>query len=178
MTPLRKLAFVFTVQAVLLLAVVGFKQYATWTAETVVLALRTGEPADLAGRDARPVEYAISTLRMSQLAGDDFPSETAYVELREGTDGTWDAVAINWRREREYDGTVLIKGDVDFSGIIRYSFDVDYGIEDIYVPESDALTLPAGSGHTIAVVVKVDRFGNASPQHFLIDGERFELESR
>lgn len=178
MTPLRKLAIIFAIQAVLLLAVVGFKQYATWTAETVLLAVRTDEPADLVGRDAAPVEYRISTLRMSALAGDEYPSESTYVELREGEDGTWDAVAINYRREHEYDGTELIKGKVDVWSVIRDSFDVDYDIEDIYVPDSDAARLPAGSGHTIAVEVKVDRFGNASPKRFLIDGEPFDLEER
>jgi hypothetical protein len=177
-TALRKLGVVFAVQALLLLAVVGFKQYATWTADTVVLALRTDEPAAIAGRDSPPVEYKISTLRPSGLAGDGYPSEETYVELREGADGQWDAVAISWQREHVYDSSVLIKGTVDISHAMRDSFPIDYDIEDVYVPDSEAARLPSGSGHSIAVEVKVDRFGNATPQHFLIDGERFDLDER
>ena len=35
-----------------------------------------------------------------------------------------------------------------------------------------------GDGHVVAVEVKVDRWGNAVPRRFYVDGEPFPLERR
>jgi uncharacterized membrane-anchored protein len=88
-------------------------------------------------------------------------------------------------RERAFDGTVLLRGDAGgffddnlgtwrptSGGAIR----VHYDIEQIFVPEGSAAALPTGSGHVVAVRVKVDRFGDAAPQHFVVDGEPFDLK--
>ncbi len=179
MTPIRKLAIVVGVQVLILLSVLGFKQYTIWTGETVVLAVAPVDPRDLIRGDYMTVQYDISTLDPDKLAGDEYPSDRVYVELRESEGGTWDAVAIHDGRERSFDDTVLLKGDMKYRSFRNGDeLTVDYGIEEIFIPEGSGSQLPFGDGHTVAVEVKVDRFGNAVPRRFLVDGEPFELERR
>jgi hypothetical protein len=95
------------------------------------------------------------------VGGDRYPSGRVYVELREGDDGLWHAVAVHDDRERDFDGTILLKGDAHFTGPGR--LDVRYGIEEIFIPE--------GSGDQIP-------FGNAVTRGFVVDGEKLDLERR
>jgi uncharacterized membrane-anchored protein len=102
---------------------------------------------------------------------------SGFVELREGADGYWHAVAVHDNREHDFDDTVIIKGKPDY----RWSrgndaFTFDYGIEELFIPEGSGGQIPFGPGAEVAVAVKVDRFGNAVPRHFVVDGERFDLK--
>lgn len=182
--PLPKLIAVVALQFLILASVIGFKQYTVWTGETVLLRTQPVDPHDLVRGDHATVSYEISRLDSRDLAGDEDPYGDVYVELREGADGYWDAVAIHDERERAFDGTVLIKGTIERTGYIPgtarrdYSiYELTYGIEQVFIPEGSGDQIPATTDDTIvAVEVKVDRFGNAVPRRFFVDGVPLDLE--
>lgn len=180
MTPMKKLAIVIAVQLFVLLSVIGFKQYTVWTGETVLLKVQPIDPRDPIRGDYITVRYEISDIDTGDIAGDDYVYGTAYIELREDADGYWSAVAIHEDRDRMFDDTLLIKGKVN-DGFVRggpSDLRIDFGIEEIFIPEGSGGQLPFGRDHTIAVEVKIDRFGNAVARGFYVDGEPFELERR
>ncbi len=179
-SPAKKLAIVVAIQFLILLSVIGFKQYTIWTSETVLLKTAPIDPRDLLRGDDVRVQYDISTIALDEVAGDDPYCGTFYVELQRGDDGYWGAVALHGRRERSLDGTVLMKGDAvchEEVGLDE-TISVEYGIEQVFVPEGSGDDLPSGRDHTIAVEVKVDRFGNAVPRRFFVDGQPFDLSRK
>lgn len=176
MRPLTRILIVAGIQFLILFSIVGFKQYTVWTGETVLLKTQPVDPRDLLRGDYMRVRYEISTLDPAMLAGDRYASGDVYVELREGSDGYWQAVAIHDRREHSFEDTLLIKGQMESRS--PRSLDIEYGIEEIFIPEGSGGDLPVGLDHVVAVEVKVDRFGNAVPRQFYVDGEPFELKRR
>ena len=178
MKPIVKIAIVGGVQVLLLLSLIGFKQYTIWTGETVLLKVQPVDPRDLLRGDYVTVQYEISNLDTDRLAGDDDVYERIYVELQEEDDGYWSAVAVHDRRQRTFDNTVLIDGEVWSAGFDDGSRNVRYGIEDIFIPEGSGSQLPFGDDHVVAVGVSIDRWGNAIPREFFVDGEPFPLKRR
>lgn len=179
LSPAKKLAIVVAVQFLILISIIGFKQYTIWTGETVLLKTIPVDPRDLLRGDYVQLRYDISTIDLTQIAGDDPYGGTVYVELRQDEGGYWSPVALHGDREQSFDGTVLIKGDIarSYSGNGR-RISVTYGIEQVFVPEASGRELPSGRSHTVAVEVKVDRFGNAVPRRFIVDGQPFDLSRR
>ncbi len=176
LSPAKKLAIVVAIQFLILLSIIGFKQYTIWTSETVLVKTTPIDPRDLLRVDIVRLQYDISTIDLDQVSGDDQYGGEFYVELQRGDDGYWGAVALHGSRERAFDGTVLIKADTPFyrqSGDRRIS--VTYGIEQVFVPEGAGDDLPSGRDHVVAVEVRVDRFGNAVPRRFIVDGQPFDL---
>jgi uncharacterized membrane-anchored protein len=176
MKPLTKLAIVVAVQLLILLSILGFKQYTIWTGETVRLAVAPVDPRDPIRGDYVTLSYDISRLDPDELPGDRYPSGTVYVELRERDDGIWEAVAVHEDRDREFDGTVLLKGDVQYFGGRGNTMNIEYGIEELFIPEGSGADIPWD--RDVAVELKVDRFGNAVLRHLLVDGEKLDLERR
>lgn len=175
MTPGKKLLIVVAVQFLVLTSILAFKQYTVLTGTTVLLKTAPVDPSDLVRGDFVAVRYEISTVDRDLVVDEyKYPTGQVYVELQRGGDGNWRAVAVHTERKRSYNGTVLIKGDVEGT---RYdTLTIRYGIEQVFVPEGSGAALPSGSGHTVAVEVKVDRFGNAVPRRFFVDGQPFELK--
>ena len=177
MTPARKIVLVVIVQCLVLFSVIGFKQYTVWTGETVLLRTTPVDPNDLLRGDYTELRYDISTIDLSQVSGDRDSSGGVYVELQQADDGYWRAVALHNDRRRSFNGTVLLHGDVE-----RYSAPntvrIRYGIEQIFIPEGSGRDLPRGRDHTVAVELKVDRFGHAVPRRFRVDGQPFDLHRR
>jgi uncharacterized membrane-anchored protein len=178
--PLPKLVAVVALQVLILLSILGWRQYTLLTRDTVLLELQSTNPQTIAGRDSAPLRYQISTIDVATLPGDDEFTHNIYVELGEKADGAWQPLALHASRRRSYDNTALIKGQYSFYGgsLGRERYTVVYGIEDVYVPDDAAAALPSGSGYTIAVEVKLDRYGQPDPVRFLIDGQPFPLEER
>jgi hypothetical protein len=92
---------------------------------------------------------------------------------------------VHGGREHAFAGSVLLRGDIErYYGSdegrlpIDNTIRVHYGIEQIFVPEGSGGDLPSGREHVIAVELKVDRFGNAVPRRFLVDGQPFDLRRR
>ena len=187
MTPARKLAIVVSVQLLILFGVLGFKQYTVLTGETVLLKVQPMDPRDLLGGDSASVRYDISSISPGDVVWDeDAPrccDAPVYVELERQDDGYWTAIAVHGGRDHIRDGTVIIRGTVQDRYDDPYfnrsaPIEIRYGIEGVFIPESSGADIPSGSGHTIAVEVKVDRFGNAVPRHFVIDGKDADLRRR
>ena len=180
--PLTRLVLVVALQFVVLLSVIGFKQYTVWTGETVLLKTQPVDPRDPLRGDYATVRYDISRIDTRTVAGDDDVYGEVYVELRAGTDGYWEAVAVHNGRERAFDGTVLIKGNAGYSRSSSSggnTYDIKYGIEQVFIPEGSGGQIPASTRDTIvAVEVKVDRFGNAVPRRFFVDGVPLDLKRR
>jgi uncharacterized membrane-anchored protein len=159
--PAVKLAVVVGFQFVLLLSVIGFKQYTSWTAETIVLRTEPIAADSLDPGSHITVRYEISSLDSRDLSGDYAPYGEAYVELREGDDGIWNAVAVHWQHDASFDDSELVKGEFQYAGGGRgyETYDVTYGIEDVRIPD-EGISIPAGGEIALAVAVDVDRFGN------------------
>ncbi|MEX2245586.1 MAG: GDYXXLXY domain-containing protein [Dehalococcoidia bacterium] len=179
LTPLQKLILVAGLQLFLLAALLGFKGYTVLTGETIVLAVAPVDPRDPFRGDYVTVRYDISTIDSDEVAGDDYVEGTVYVELREGSDGYWDAVALHEKRERSFDGTLLIKGHIESQNYglgAGYSYEIDYGIEEVFIPEGSGTTVAEVPRGHLGVEVKVDRYGNAVARHFVVDGAPLDLE--
>jgi uncharacterized membrane-anchored protein len=176
----QKLLIVAAIQFAILLSLIAVKQYAIWTATTVLLRTAPLDPRDLM-REDNALRYEISTIDRSTVTGDQYPYADAYgdvyVELQRGDDGYWGAVAIHDDRTHSYPDTVIIKGELR-TGYSGGPLQMHYGIEQVFIPEGSGSQLPTGTGHTVAVEVKVDRFGNAVPRRFLVDGQPFDLKRR
>lgn len=186
MSPARKLAIVVAIQLLVLFGVLGFKQYTVLTGDTVLLKAQPIDPRELAGATAGAVRFDISRLSPAAVAWDnDAPrccNAPVYVELQRQADGYWTAVAVHGDNRHTRAGTVVIKGTVGstyapYGGALQ-PVEIRYGIEQIFIPEGSAANIPSGTGHTVAVAVKVDRFGNAVPLHFVIDGNSAGLKRR
>ena len=183
MSAAKKLAIVVGIQLLVLFSVIGFKQYTIWTGETVLLKVQPIDPRDPIRGDYATVRYEISSIAPDEVVWDeDAPrccEAPVYVELQRQDDGYWTAIAVHGGRDHTRDGTELIKGEVqDTYAMGSQPMQITYGIEDIFVPEGSGSQLPTGSDHTIAVAVKVDRFGNAVPRYFVVDGARLDLKRR
>jgi len=179
MRPLAKLTIVVALQLLVLVSLIGFKQYTIWTSDTVLLKVQPMDPRDLLPANYTSVQFGISELDLDQLAGDDEAIARVYVELQRGDDGYWEPVALHDnKRIHTFDGTVLIEGRQTQFEPSRNIMHVLYGIEGIFIPEGSASQLPAGSGHTVAVEVRVDRWGQPVARAFLVDGQRFPLKRR
>jgi uncharacterized membrane-anchored protein len=173
MSPAKKLAIVIAIQFLVLFSVLGFKQYTVWTSETVLLKLQSVDP----------LEYEISRLDRTSIAWDESAGTCCgmpvYVELQKQEDGLWKAIAAHDSHTHTVDGTVLIKGRAQGEYLYQgQTVSIYYGIEDIFVPEGSSGQLPSGRDHTLAVEVKVDRFGNPTPRHFVIDSQPVDLRRR
>jgi uncharacterized membrane-anchored protein len=178
LSPGARLAIVVAIQVFVLLGIIGFKQYTVWTGTTVLLETAPVDPRDPFRGDYFTVRYGISTLPQS-LMRDPYIEGNAYIELKEGEDGVWEAVAIHDDRERSFDDTVLIKGKPDYEAFTQPNrMNFKYGIEELFIPEGSGVQLRFEPDQTVAVELKVDRFGNAVPRHFVVDGERVDLERR
>lgn len=176
MTPIRKLAIVAAVQIVILLGIVGFKQvYTVWTGTTVLLAVESVDPG---GDGDITVRYAISAIDLGRVAGDDeLWDATVYVELQEGADGIWGAVAIHNSHDHWFEGTVVLKGKLrdDYYPVSGRPVSIRYNLEELSVPDAGGRDIPRERAQ---VEIKVDGFGNNVPRHLLVDGEKLDLKRR
>lgn len=186
MTPLTKIAMVIGSQLLVLAAILGFKAYTALDTQTVVLMTRVDEPSTLVSEDGsnvRQVAFAVEYIpRNSSLWDDEAYDDDVYIEIAESAADTWEVVRILGDRDRTRDGTVILRAQreygrydpsaTDASSTLRVEF------RDIYIPSRAASDVPDGDGYRVAVELSVDRFGNATPQRFIIDGEPVALARR
>ena len=180
--PGPRLALAVAIQFILLLSLLGFKQYTLLTGETVLLRVQPIDPRDLFRGDYVTLSYDISTLQPDELGGDDYfgPDDRIYVELVKG-EPYWRPVAIYEERRHEHEDSVVIKGRVDnVHWAPGGSLQVRYGTEDIFVPEDTGRVIESLSrtSDDLGVEVVVDRWGNGIARHLLLDGEPYKFERR
>ena len=180
--PGPRLALAVAIQFLLLLGLLGFKQYAVLTGDTVLLKVQPIDPRDIFRGDYVTLSYDISTLQPDRLAGDDYfdQGDRIYVELVEG-DPYWRPVAIYEDRRREHKSSVVIKGKVERGSWRRtMPLRVKYGIEDIFIPEDTgrAIERLSRTGDGLGVKVVVDRWGNGIARRLMLDGEPYKFDRR
>ncbi len=166
MCPKFRLAFgvVLAAQVILLLGLIGDKEYILRTGTDVVLQTIPVDPRSLLQGDIAILDYEVARLR----SGTSYPEGvTWYVTLVEGEE-VW--VAEDYSTKRPSADNVFIKGTVERNGIL------DFGIGTYFVPE--------GTGHIIEgavdikVVVSVSGSGRSVIQEVLVDGESFDPSLR
>lgn len=182
MTPLVKIALVVGAQLLVLAGILGFKAYTTIDTQTVLLMTRVDEPSTLVSDDGLRVPRVTFDVEYVPRFGaiwDDNAYDTIYVEVASRDGRVWDAVRVSGERDRTRDGSAILRADGDYRyyqpGEMPTEATLKLEIGDIYIPRSAAADVPAGGGHDVAVEVEVDRFGNATPKRFVIDGEPVPL---
>lgn len=182
--PGPRLALAVAIQFLLLLGLLGFKQYTLLTGETVLLRVQPIDPRDLFRGDYVTLSYDISTLRPDELGGDSYfyPDDRIYVELVKD-DPYWRPVATYEDHRQEHKPSVVLKGRVESDGYWGSSspLRVKYGIEDIFIPEDTGRAierLSRTSDGRLGVKVVVDRWGNGIARQLVLDGEPYEFERR
>jgi uncharacterized membrane-anchored protein len=125
------------------------------------------DPRDLFRGDYVVLRYEISTIGTAGLdssVADLKRGDTVYVALVEGGDGHWVvsdvATAPDESWGRFLRGTVV--------GIAPHAVDVEYGIEQYFVPEGEGLAIERA--FDVDVVVAADRSGRGVIRHLIVDG--------
>ena len=162
-----KVAFfaIVAAQTVLLLAMIGVKEYTLRTGTTVVLQTVPVDPRSLLQGDFVILQYEIATLP-PYVRSLNLPRGTAvYVGLSKGQE-VWEAKRYNLFEPRQ--GQVFIKGRTDDSRRL------DFGLGTYFVPEGTGLIIERA--RDIKVKATINRFGIAVIKEILVDGEPFSPE--
>jgi uncharacterized membrane-anchored protein len=148
----RRIAFavVAAVQALVLLALIGFNQVALATGDKVTLRTVPVDPVDLFRGQYVALRYTISNVNVPAGAQ---VGDTVYVPLSEH-DGYWDG---SFGYAEPPLGGEFIRGVIRYAG--DGSADVEYGIETYYADEDEAREL--GEAGTLNVTVVLGDNGHA-----------------
>jgi len=164
-----KIAFfaIVAAQMVLLLAMIGVKEFTLRTGTTVVLQTVPVDPRSLLQGDYVILQYKIATLpdylkTRKLLRGTD-----VYVELTERREA-WQAKRYSLFQPKP--GEVFIKGRVDDSGRL------DFGLGTLFLPEGTGRAIERA--RDIKVRTTINSRGNAVIKEILVDGEPFSPGSR
>ena len=156
-------------QLVLLLGLLGFRQFTLLTGQRVWLKTVPVDPRDMFRGDYVTLSYEISRLPDWRLGSQKFArGGTVFVSLRrQGRFWNVDSVSS----EQPEDERLFIRGKArnareggaDWrAGAPRPELGVEYGIESYFVPEGEGKSYEAQRGAGLAVEVAVDRYGRAA----------------
>ena len=148
-------------QILLLLAIIGGKEYILNTGTTVVLQTVPVDPRSLLQGDFAILGYKISTLPTSPSGWS--PGSTVFVTLVDRGE-VWEALRYSSRKPSSDE--VFIKGTVDNRGLL------DFGIGTYFVPEGTGRIIERAGD--VKVEVSVDSRGKAVIKRILVDGEPFD----
>lgn len=154
-------------QFVLLLGLLGARQYTLLTGQRILLRTVPVDPRDMFRGDYVTLSYEVSTIPIWQpdLQKQFRRGDTVYTVLRrQGRFWVVDHAATQPPEE----GTMYIRGKVQWlntppptqSGATELH--VEYGIESYFVPEGQGRRYETARGGDLAVEVAVDRFGRAA----------------
>ena len=178
-----RLFVVVLVQTLILLAMIGMRQWTLATGVPVVLETQPVDPRSLFSGDYVRLNYKVSDLKPEELAGDKTfkRNDKVYVVLAQ--DGEfWRAVSVRHGRPRPGDGQAVIKGTVEYTGDTSWDaaqnkavqvkhLHVKYGIEDYFVQEGTGRGLERPKqDEKVSIQIAVDRFGNAGIKAVLVNG--------
>jgi uncharacterized membrane-anchored protein len=186
----RRLIVVVLVQTLILLAVIGMRQWTLSTGIPVILETQPIDPRSLFSGDYVRLNYKVSDLRLEELAGDRTfkRNDTVFVVLAPEGD-YWKAVSVHRSRPPPADGQAVIRGSVEYTGDTIWDAErnkalevkhlhVKYGIEDYFVQEGAGRELERPKqGERVSIQVAVDRCGNAGIKAVLVNGRQKYVET-
>jgi len=160
-----------------LIIILGFvivKEFTLQTGEEVLLKTRPVDPRDLFRGDYVVLRYEISTLDLDSIPTDYTGFENGgkiYIGLsiEEGY-GVPSKIYRNPPKEGLY-----LKGTV--KDVRNNMLNVEYGIENYFVPEGEGRAIERQTGGNLDVKVSIDKFGNAGIKTLLIDGQEVDFKS-
>ncbi|MES1990864.1 MAG: GDYXXLXY domain-containing protein [Pseudomonadota bacterium] len=131
------------------------------------------DPRDLFRGDYVTLGYAITSLSLTEINGDQTwaDGETIYAELTPDKT-SWRAVAAFHAYEMPAIGNKIIRGTISDYDATRNIARVDYGIERYYVPEGEGRVLEEERNkRALSVDVALGRDGEATIKGIRIDGK-------
>lgn len=183
----RSVFLILTVQSLVLVTMIAVKQCTLETGTPVLLETVPIDPRSLFRGDYVRLNYAVSRLKLDELAGDsDFHRhDPIYVRLTRG-DKYWEPLSLHREKPEAEAEQVVIKGEVKSISDRWWNpesqkseelktINVRYGIENYFVPEGEGRKLERPTeGELVDIRVVVDSFGNAAIKAVLVNGiERY-----
>lgn len=185
----RWLFILVVIQTMVLIAMIGMKQYTLNTGREILLETQPVDPRSLFRGDYVRLSYKISTLVLSGMQGDKqfLENEVIFVTLQEG-DPYWYPVAIHHSKPQTAENQVAIKGRIEYILDRTWnretnkteevkSLSVKYGIENYFVEEGTGRALERpGRDNKVDLRIAVDAYGNAGIKAVLVNGEEKYIE--
>jgi uncharacterized membrane-anchored protein len=169
------LAGAFLLQAALLSSLVLDRALLLARGTEIRLSVRPVDPRDLFRGDYVVLAYALSQVRTDETAGEDrfATGEPIYVSLQ-NVGGTWTPVGLHrapLEDSLSIKGTVTGAQDGDGCRTPCRIYDVDYGLEQFFVPEGEGRALEnLRNDERLEVDVAVGADGRAALRRLLVDG--------
>ena len=141
--------------------------------DIVTLQSEPVDPRDLFRGDYVTLTYGISSLSLTNINGDMSwkQGDIAYVELAP-IKNNWQAVAAFHDHAVPAPGNKIIKGHITHLDKIRNVAQIDYGIEQYFVPEGEGRTLEnQRNERALSVDVAIASNGEAAIKGIRIDGK-------
>ena len=156
---------------ILIVGLIGMKEFTLRTGKQVRLKTVPVDPRDLFRGDYIILSYKISRFNLNQIQADSDDITTldkVYVALKE-EDGF--AVPTKIYKSFPKDEELFIKGKVSSSGSDK-RITVDYGIESYFVPEGKGKEIEKDRGRGLNVKLSIDKYGNAAIRALFLDDKK------
>lgn len=186
---ITRIAIVLVLQTLVLIAMVGMKQWTLTTGMPILLETEPIDPRSLFRGDYVRLKYVITEIQLDQLDGDDEFDEhdVIYIVLQQG-DTYWEPIAVHNEYPTGKNDKTIIKGEVKRVLENRWNqekkkmepdnyLQIRYGIENYFVPEGEGRELEIQTTGKVDIRVAVDKFGNAGIKAVLVDGKERYVET-
>jgi uncharacterized membrane-anchored protein len=180
---------ILLIQTLLLIGMIGEKQWTLNTGTQVLLETQPIDPRSLFRGDYVRLNYVISRLYIEHLPGDDdFAEHDAVYLVLQPEEKYWTPVSIHKTCPEIQDNQVVIKGEVEWvmehtwdeeleKTVETSAIDVRYGIENYFVPEGEGMALERPQeGEKVDIRVAIDSRGKAGIKAVLVNGEERYIE--
>ena len=170
-----KLILLVSILTLVLLGMVGIRQYTLSSGTVVELETVPIDPRSLFRGDFARLDFKISQLSGTEFVAGFETGDTVYVLLdRSNVAASITSLHKEWP-ETETD-QVVMKGRIYRA--TKNTLRIRYGIENFFVPEGKGIELERPDpSRTITVEVAVDRFGKSAIKALLIDGKPYHSEA-
>lgn len=191
-SPTKKFIAAIALQALLLLVLILLKASVTMNGTEVVLHIMPVDPRDPLRGDYITFRYDISRLDPYLFETKPTNGQTIYVPLAK-SGKYWQAQTAISTQQPQGSSQIFIKakvvnGGASAAGSLKDPYDwrseklnpvdVQYGIEEFFIPEGTGQTLAPDATNDIAAKVIVDRNGNAVLKQVYVNGKEWPQASR
>jgi len=183
---LLKILLIILIQSVFLMLMIANRQAILSSDTTVVLETRPIDPRSLFRGDFVRLNYKINELQLDELSGDRSfkKNDTVYIALQK-KNLYWYAEAVyHEKSDAKRNHQVFIRGVVKRVSKQQWNEDtkshkeisslqINYGIENYFVPEGEGLKLERPkAGDKVTLEIALDGEGNAAIKSLLLNGIR------